>query len=752
MTYTVAVRELCEFTAKQGSLDLRFSPSPSAQEGIVGHLAVRSRRASDYEAEISLNGAFGALQVRGRADGYDPRSCQLEEIKTYRGDLERIPENHRFLHWAQLKVYGYLFCEQRGLEEIQLALVYYEIGTQQESVLIERHTRETLRIFFEDQCSRFLVWAEQEMAHRAARDAALLELGFPYPDFRAGQRQLAEAVYKAAGSGRPLLAQAPTGIGKTIGSLFPLMKACAVKKLDKIFFLTAKTSGRRIALDAIDKLRGGNTKERVFPLRVVELVARGKACEHPDKACHGDSCPLAKGFYDRLPHVRKAALDSSGDKAALRAAALEHDICPYYLSQDMVRWADIVVADYNYYFDGSALLHALAAENDWKTGILVDEAHNLVSRAREMYSATLDQGRLKTLRSSAPPELKKSLDRLNRSWNALQKGQEEQYRVYPEISSSFDNALRNVLSSIMEYLAQNPAHSGAELQSFYFDLLHFSGLLEAFGDHSMIDVTMPVAGSKTGSSILCIRNVVPAPHLATRFGRASAATLFSATLSPWNYYCDMLGVEDPLWIDVDSPFRAEQLQVHIARQISTRFRDREKSVSALVNLMARQYDSRPGNYLAFFSSFEYLRQVCAAMASQKPEIPIWDQSSRMSEDEREAFIDRFRPGGKGIGFAVLGGAFGEGIDLPGDRLIGAFIATLGMPQVNQVNREMAQRIDALLGDGYAYTYTYPGIQKVIQAAGRVIRTTSDTGIVHLMDDRFGRQEVISLLPRWWDIG
>ncbi|MGV3742658.1 MAG: helicase C-terminal domain-containing protein [Burkholderiaceae bacterium] len=747
MSYTVAVRELCEFTAKRGDLDLRFSPSPSAQEGMLGHNTVRARRPAGYEAEISLSGSFETLTVRGRADGYDPRAGQLEEIKTYRGEFDRIPGNHRSLHWAQLKIYGYLFCEQRNLDDIQLALVYYEIGTQEERMLRESHTRESLRAFFQEQCSRFLAWAEQEVAHRIERNDALSRLEFPYPDFRTGQRRFAEAIYTAAGNGRPLLAQAPTGIGKTLGSLFPLLKACAIKKLDKIFFLTAKTSGRRLALDALAQL--GDTRK--FPVRVVELVARDKACEHPDKACHGDSCPLAKGFYDRLPHARAAALDKAGDRSALRATALEHGVCPYYLAQDMVRWADVVIADYNYYFDGSALLYALTLENEWKAGLLIDEAHNLVSRARDMYSSALDQSRLKLLRAAAPAELKKSLDRLNRSWNALYKDQEEAYRVYPELPASFDTALRTLLSSMAEHLAQQPTEFDGALQSFYFDLLHFGRLLECFGEHSMADLEKPSGSSKAGGSVLSIRNVVPASYLKQRFERASAVTLFSATLSPWNFYSDMLGLNNPLWIEVESPFHPEQLQVRVASHVSTRFRDREKSVSALVSLMSRQFDDRPGNYLAFFSSFDYLRRVYSAMEDQNTGIPLWEQSARMSEAEREAFIARFQPGGRGIGFAVLGGAFGEGIDLPGERLIGAFIATLGIPQVNPVNQEMRRRIDALLGSGYEYVYLYPGMQKVAQAAGRVIRTGSDTGVIHLMDDRFQRAEIRSLLPGWWNM-
>jgi DNA excision repair protein ERCC-2 len=347
MKYTVAVRALCEFTAKQGDLDLRFTPSPSVQEGIAGHAVVSSRRAAGYQSEVSLTGEFKHLLVRGRADGYDPEKNQLEEIKTFKGDLNTTPDNHRQLHWAQIKIYGWLLCQAKGLSEVHLALVYFDIGTQKEILIRETYSADALKQYFEEQCGRFLDWAEQELHHRAERNQALTDMQFPHATFRPGQRDLAEAVYKSATLGRCVMAQAPTGISKTIGTIFPLLKACPGQELDKVFFLAAKTSGRQLALDALTLIKNSTP---TLPVRVVELVARDKACEHPDKACHGESCPLAKGFYDRLPQARSAALAGGGllDKNTLRDVALTHQVCPYYLSQDLVRWSDVVIGDYNY--------------------------------------------------------------------------------------------------------------------------------------------------------------------------------------------------------------------------------------------------------------------------------------------------------------------------------------------------------------------------------------------------------------------
>ena len=463
------------------------SPAPSAQEGIAGHGIVTSRRAFPYQAEVSLAGDYKQLSIRGRADGYDPARNRLEEIKTFRGDLDRMPANHRHLHWVQVKIYGWLLCQKLGLSSISLALVYFDIASREETLLAETWDAESLQRHFEERCENFLNWAEQELTHRSNRDRALTLLSFPHASFRAGQRELAETVYRAASRGRCLVAQAPTGIGKTIATIFPLLKASAKHELDKIFFLTAKTSGRRLALDALDLLKNQGAG---MSLRVIELVAREKACEHPDKACHGQSCPLARGFYDRLPQARKAALSSRMlDKATLRAVAAAYEVCPYYLSQDLIRWCDVVVGDYNHYFDPSAVLYGLTVSNEWRTGVLIDEAHNLVERARGMYTAKLDEASFETLRRSAPPVLKKPLARIHRCWKVFRE-EKKDYHAFPCLPEKFLTALQQAIAIFSDYLAGNPTHTGDELQRFYFDALDFCRLSESFDNkHSLFDVT-----------------------------------------------------------------------------------------------------------------------------------------------------------------------------------------------------------------------------------------------------------------------
>lgn len=773
MTYTVAVRTLCEFTAKQGDLDLRFTPSATALEGMAGHAMVAARRGEHYETEVWLTGRWRDLVVRGRADGFDPDAGRLEEVKTYRGDLHAMPQNRRSLHWAQAKCYGALLCAERGLEKLDVALVYYDVNSQDETLLVETCSAADLRAFLELQCERFVAWSLQEAAHRTARDAALTSLPFPYPHFRTGQRDLAENVYKAAVLGRTLLAQAPTGIGKTLGTLFPQLKAMPRQKLDKLYFLAAKTPGRALAMEALrtlvaphraqpetaDALGDGaavvDPAPRRTPLRVIELVAREKACEHPTKACHGDSCPLAQGFFDRLPAARQAAVGATPDaaprldRAALRQVALAHEVCPYYLAQELVRWADVVVGDYNYYFDLGGMLHFHAQAEDWRVGVLVDEAHNLVPRAREMYSATLSRAALDGARPRAPATVAPALKRLARTCNEIVGRQLEPYAVHEELPQGLLTALQNLNSAIADHAAAHPEDVPPELLQFWFDTLHFTRLAESFGTHSLFDVT--IADDAQRDVTLCLRNLVPASFLKQRFLGARTTTLFSATLTPMHFHADLLGLPpDTAWVDVASPFDAAQLRVQVA-PLSTRFAHRPASLAPIVDLMARQFADAPGNYLAFFSSFDYLEQVAELFQALHPEVPVLTQARQMTEPARADFLDRFQVGGRGIGFAVRGGAFAEAVDLPGRRLIGAFIATLGLPQVNPVNEQMKARLETLFGAGHDYTYLFPGLQKVVQAAGRVIRTTTDEGVVYLIDDRFRRAEVQRLLPSWWHV-
>ncbi|RZJ10247.1 MAG: ATP-dependent DNA helicase [Rubrivivax sp.] len=763
--YTVSVRSLCEFTAKRGNLDRRFTPSATSLEGQAGQMAVLARRSPGYETELPLQAVHGNLRVRGRADGYEADVNRLEEIKTIRGAVDLIPDNRRALHWAQLETYGALIAADRGLAELELALVYVDADTQNETVFREKATAGELQAAFETRCCQFEAWAAQEAAHRAARDAGLSTLPFPLGELRPGQRLLAEAVYRVAANGRCLLAQAPTGIGKTLGTLYPLLRAMPGQQLDKIGYMTCKGTGRITALEALHSLRD-NTPAKA--LRVLTLVSKEQACEHPTKACHGDACPLANGFYDNLPAARAEAVQAGWlDHPAQRRIALKHGVCPYYLGQELLRWADVVVGDVHHAFDPHGQLYGLANAQGWKLALLVDEAHNLVDRARDMYSVSLSLAQVREAVAAAPASLRAPLRRLANELATLGRNQPADYQPLTEVPDALAEALQRANVALGEHVQNHPLEVGATLE-FYFQVLGLQRLLDRLDTHSLCDLQRSAATGLASSEpanlsllgdeddgttdvMLSVRNIVPGHFLKERFEGCHSVTLFSATLGPPDYPRHLLGLpDDTAWIDVPAPFPPEHLTVQVAN-LSTRWEHRDQSLNALVDVLARQYEQHPGNYLAFFSSFDYLDKAAARLALRHPEVPQWSQSRSMGDAARRAFLDRFVEGGRGIGFAVLGGAFAEGVDLPGTRLIGAFIATLGLPPVSPLQDQIRERLDALFGSDHGYADLVPGMQKVVQAAGRVLRSVDDKGWVWLMDQRYRRPEVRALLPAWWQV-
>ncbi|PVY76831.1 DNA excision repair protein ERCC-2 [Tamilnaduibacter salinus] len=742
----VSVRTLCEFAARHGDLDHRYTPAPSADEGIAGHQRIQARRGPRYVPERRLSGECGGLQLSGRADGYDPLAHRLEEIKTHRGDHDRIPRVQRELHRAQLRAYGALLCAETGFDSVTLTLVYYDTARDQETPLTESADAATLWQELTDLCDAYRAWAQREASHRQARDEAMAALSFPFGAFRRGQRPLAETVYRNSRQHRTLMLQAPTGLGKTLGTLFPALMALPKAGQDRVFYLTSRNSGRGLALDALARLAGDGETRR--PLRVLELSAKPDACEHPDKACHGDSCPLARGFFDRLPAARQEAAGHPRnlDRAALASIAARHTLCPYFLSQEMARWSDVVVADVNRFFDQHALLHALTQQNDWRVSLLIDEAHNLIDRARGMYSVTLSQPHLLSVRRQAPAALKRPLNRVARQWQALVRDEAaaDGPRFLDGIPTALVPALNALVAAITDYLADYPPDLA--LQELLFECLSFTRLADAFDDHSLCELQAP----RRGQARLTIQNLIPADFLAPRFQSADSTLLFSATLTPGVYHRDLLGLpETTSWQGIESPFTADQLALNTATHISTRRAHRDASLAPIADLIARQFREQPGNYLAYFSSFAYLDAVLDVLKERAPDIPTWHQRPGMDRASRDDFMAGFRPEGVGVAFAVLGGVFGEGIDLPGDRLIGAFVATLGLPPFNEWHQVLKDRLEARFGAGDDYTYLYPGIQKVAQAAGRVIRTPEDRGVIWLIDDRFGQPRIRRLLPGWW---
>lgn len=757
---SVGVRAFCAFVAKSGDLDHRFTPAPSAEEGMAGHRQVVARRGPGYQQEVALDATINGLRLRGRVDGLDTDSETLEEIKTFRGDLAAMPDNHRALHRAQLETYGALYCLMHGKEAVDLRLVYFDVDRREEQIEDIDGDAQHLIAITEARAADYLAWAQAMEAHRQQRDHALQALSFPYAAVPDGQRHLMQAVDTAMEEGHTLLAQAPTGVGKTLGVLYPALRALGRGAVDRLFYLTAKTSTQFEAHKALDQLQPA---QGALPLRVLTLTSREKACEHPDKACHGASCPLARGFFDRLPAARIAARASPAlHPDTLRAIAAQHQVCPYYLGQEMARWADVVIGDLHYYFDRSALLYALSLQNRWRPGVLVDEAHNLIERARGMYSAAIAQAPLREAGRGAPSDVRQALARLDRCLDdlALQDATatDDPEPTPPEAPPEpLIQALNKSIAALGSHLNTAGSHTEPELLQRYFELLAVQRLAEEFGRHALCEVTVePAPRSDLFGGIntqFAIHNVIPAPHLAAAIHRARALVGFSATLTPPDYHQRMWGLPEARfrWCDAPSAFDDEQLRVRSITRIPTRMAQRRASATPIAALIATQFRYRPGNYLAFFSSFAYLQAVADALAQQHPDVPQRRQSSAMSDAQRSAFVQDFQSGGRGVAFAVLGGAFGEGIDLPGDRLTGVFVTTLGIPPVTPFRDRMAAQVEASFGEGtgWPFVYLYPGLQKVIQAVGRTIRTREDEGVAILIDPRYGRPDIRALLPSSW---
>ncbi|MHA7833646.1 MAG: ATP-dependent DNA helicase, partial [Algiphilus sp.] len=604
---SVGVRAFCAFVAKSGDLDHRFTPAPSAEEGMAGHRLVVARRGPGYQQEVALEAIFNGLRLRGRVDGLDTDADALEEIKTFRGDLAAMPDNHRALHRAQLETYGALYCLMHAKKAVDLRLVYFDVDRREEQIEALDGDAARLIAVTEARAADYLAWAQALEAHRLERDRALQALPFPYATLPQGQRQLMEAVDAAMDEGHTLLAQAPTGVGKTLGVLVPSLRALGRGAVDRLFYLTAKTSTQFEAQKALDQLQ---PTPSVLPLRVLTLTSREKACEHPDKACHGASCPLARGFFDRLPAARIAARDLPALRLdTLRVTAAQHQVCPYYLGQEMARWADVIIGDVHYYFDRSALLYALSLQNRWRPGVLVDEAHNLIERARDMYSAAIAQAPLRDAGRGAPSDVRQALARLDRCLDDLAPQDEaagdDADPVPPESPPEpLVQALNKSIAALGSHLNTTGSHTEPELLQRYFELLAVQRLAEEFGRHALCEVTTePAPHSDLFGGLntqFAIHNVIPAPHLAPAIYRARALIGFSATLTPPDYHRRMWGLPEARfrWCDAPSAFDDEQLRVRTITRIPTRMAQRQASAAPIATLIATQFRYRPGNYLA----------------------------------------------------------------------------------------------------------------------------------------------------------
>ena len=759
----ISVRNLVEFVLRAGDLDMRFRGSSRAVEGTKAHQKIQKDNrdkysiifGKEYTSEVSLkysvpyNGA--TIVIDGRADGIliENNEVTIDEIKTVTRDLELIQEDYNGLHWAQAKCYAYIYSVQNNIPIINVQLTYYEINSEKIKRFIKSFTDCELKEFFYDIISRYFIWANVASAWNEKRDNSIKGMKFPFQEYRSGQRELAVSIYKTVVECKKIFLQAPTGIGKTISTLFPTVKAMGEGHTSKIFYLTAKTITRQVAEEAFAKM-----SENGLKFKTITLTAKDKVCLSKGSACNPEQCKFAKGHFNRINEALLDILRSEDTftRDIIEIYANKYKVCPFEFSLDLTLWSDCVICDYNYVFDPRVYLKRFFMDNNGDYTILVDEAHNLVDRAREMFSATIHKKLLLVLKrdiKGLDDHLYKTLNKLNSFMNSMKRMCDEK-GYYKQKAGPVEvcNLLNNLTKLLEVWLTKNEKSEMYDnFLEFYFNSLSFIRIAELYDEKYITYVE--VIENDVVLKIFCLD---PSTLLREASKRGRSVVYFSATLLPLLYFKEILGGEsEDYHLTLDSPFDKSKLKLMIAKDISTKYNHRENSYPKIVEYIYSVINAKIGNYMVYFPSYKYMDEVSNKFNEKYPNIKLCVQTNFMTEDDREIFLRNFNssPYENILGFGVLGGIFSEGIDLKGDKLIGAVIIGVGLPMICYEKEILREYYDNKNNFGYEYSYMYPGMNKVLQAAGRVIRTEEDRGIVLLIDDRFLQQRYRRLYPKEW---
>ncbi|MBL8965907.1 MAG: hypothetical protein JNG85_02795 [Spirochaetaceae bacterium] len=761
----LSVRSLSERLFQEGDLGEAAPTGRAASLGREAHVRLQARGIEGYRAEVELSrgfpGAHVTLELSGRADGvYEAEGLvHLEEIKSTGLDPETLAPDRNPAHVAQLGLYAWLYALAEGAQELSLDLVYVHRGSGRTKVFASVLSRGELEERYGKAVSAFLAWLDGLAARRAALDAALEDLAFPFPDFRSGQREAAREVFRTIRDGGNLFLQAPTGIGKTMAVLYAGLKALGRGHADKLFFFTAKSSGAAAAEKALGILASG-----LVGLRWIGITAKGKICfmreaegaagdEGPRgwrPPCDAARCAYARDYFAKA----RAALAELGEHGSFPRAAVEelarrHQACPFELSLDLSLHCDVVVADYNYGFDPAVRLKRYFLQGKTGFAFLVDEAHNLVDRSRAMHSGGLSKRRVLEARRAAAPAEKKILAGLNAALLALRKeipANYEETRTAPP--ARLAEALEKTVDGLDALLEKGPPLSAPVLE-LYWDLVRLSGVLSRYDASSH----RTLVSNRPGDFRLDFLCVDPSGPLSEVLGDQKAAVFFSATLAPPKYFMRLLA-PDPAarFVDLPSPFPPENCAYLAHCRVSTRWKDRERNLGPYAEIVGRAFEAVAGNLLVFSPSFAFQEALLSRLLGESEMPATWTaQGPGMSEAERGAFVAAFERERGTRGFAVSGGAFAESVDLVGERLVGVIVFGVGLPQVNAANNLHRDFFEAGFGDGYDWAYLYPGVNRIIQAAGRVIRSETDRGFVLLVDERYASPQYRRLLPAHWEL-
>ena len=766
----IAVRPLVEYVFRSGSLESGFRTAVSLTEGTKAHQQVQKQYGEGDQKEVYLKAEIPCgdllFVVDGRCDGLlvgGDGGWTIDEIKSTAGDLAAIREDTYPVHWAQAKCYAYMYAKANGQREMGVQLTYVQLDTGERKQFRMRAGLDELETFIHDVVRHYAPYARLLRDHRRERNRSIAELAFPFPGYRTGQRKLAGAVYKTIEEAVGLFAQAPTGIGKTISTTFPALKAMGEGKLNQLYYLTAKTITRTAAENAFALMEAQGLQAWV-----VTLTAKEKICFSEEVRCNKEDCIYADGYFDR---INGAILDILANETQLtrpviEAYARKHRVCPFEFSLDLSYAADVTICDYNYVFDPKVSLQRMFAEQKKETALLIDEAHNLVDRAREMYSAELRKSGFLALQRAykeKSPSVAKAAKAVNALFIELKKRAEgssfQTDLAAPELllerAEAFAEAAERELALEPSAAGQTGSSGSSEadarelLLQAYFEALHF-GRIGKLYDERFVTYT-EVTREDVRIKLFCL----DPSHLLQEMGKGFRSRIyFSATLSPMAYYRDMLGAgPDDYTVSLSSPFSRDQLEV-VVLPLSTRYQDREQTRVPLVRALQEVTRGRPGNYLFFFPSYAYMNMIYedfAAVAEEGTELLL--QQSGMTEEDRERFLAAFvpnpAPGRTFIAFAVMGGLFSEGIDLVGDRLTGVAIVGVGLPQIGPERNLIRDYFQTSGRNGFDYAYVFPGMNKVLQAGGRLIRSETDRGRLALIDDRYLQPHYARLLPEEW---
>lgn len=754
MKINISVRNFVEATLKSGSIDSRLTTNARALEGIKAHQKLQQSNEefyNNYEKEVYLKTEINMeeviLNIDGRCDGiiYQGTDVIIEEIKSTYKPLLDIEEDYNIMHWAQGKIYAYIVAKDKKLKRINVQLSYYNLETDDVKTFLKEYTYYDLEEFVLGLADKFKKYAVIKSENRENRNTTIKELKFPFDKYRPGQLELARACYGTIRDGKNIFIQAPTGIGKTISTIFPSIKAIGQELGEKIFYLTAKNVNKRVAEESLQKLR-----QQGLSITSISIVAKEKSCLNSEVLCNGDDCEYAKNYYDKVNDAILEILqkEKSITIEELHFYAKKYKICPFELSLDLIEWCDVIICDYNYIFDPRVYLRRVIDEEGEKSIILVDEAHNLIDRARNSYTAEINKNKFIELRRETRgivPKLYKITNKINKVLIEEERtcqGEDKQSIYYDEKPKDIIKLLRIFARDAEEILTQNVKISFNDLLlDMYFEANNFISIYEGYGKEykTIVETT----NNEVKIILFCVD---PSHKLKATMDKCKSTILFSATLSPFEYYIKLLGGnEEDYRLRLHSPYPKENLSVYLYKE-NTRYKYRKKTLPYIFNKIKKFIEEKQGNYMVFLPSYEYMNMMKEYNESNNINInSIW-QDIDMNEEDKEKFISKFTKGSDIVGFCVIGGMFSEGIDLPGEKLIGAIIIGVGYPKVSLKGEIIKEYFE---NEGEKIAYIYPGINKVMQAVGRVIRTESDKGRILLVDDRYSMNRYYNLLPDEW---